>query len=126
MYTALQSFEPVFKANPGMKLILLPDIQETSDVACDTGSDPSALRKEIDEKGLPVDASLVHEGWNVKVRFDIERFLGKVTDLRIDWSLRTHQCCSWSTCTRRTTLAKSPTGEGNRHGLARRCLALLY
>jgi broad specificity phosphatase PhoE len=66
MYTALQSFEPVFKANPGMKLILLPDIQETSDVACDTGSDPSALRKEIDEKGLPVDASLVHEGWNVK------------------------------------------------------------
>ena len=61
MYTALQSFEPVFKANPGMKLILLPDIQETSDVACDTGSDPSALRKEIEEKGLPVDASLVHE-----------------------------------------------------------------
>ncbi|KAL4989973.1 histidine phosphatase superfamily [Aspergillus falconensis] len=66
MYTALQSFEPVFKANPDMKLILLPDIQETSDVACDTGSDPSALRKEIEDKGLPVDASLVHEGWNVK------------------------------------------------------------
>ncbi|RDW81207.1 uncharacterized protein DSM5745_04764 [Aspergillus mulundensis] len=66
MYTALQSFGPVFKANPDMKLILLPDIQETSDVACDTGSDPSALRKEIEEKGLPVDASLVHEGWNVK------------------------------------------------------------
>jgi hypothetical protein len=81
MYTALQSFEPVFKANPGMKLILLPDIQETSDVACDTGSDPSALRKEIEEKGLPVDASLVHEGWNVKVRFNVERFLDNVTDL---------------------------------------------
>ncbi|KAL4804471.1 histidine phosphatase superfamily [Aspergillus unguis] len=66
MYTALQSFEPVFKANPNLKLILLPDIQETSDVACDTGSDPSVLRKEIEEKGLPVDASLVKDGWNVK------------------------------------------------------------
>ncbi|KAL4791679.1 histidine phosphatase superfamily [Aspergillus venezuelensis] len=66
MYTALQSFEPVFKANPGMKLILLPDIQETSDVPCDTGSDPVDLRREIEEKGLPVDASLVQEGWNVK------------------------------------------------------------
>ncbi|KKK12296.1 hypothetical protein ARAM_001380 [Aspergillus rambellii] len=64
MYTALQSFEPVFKANPDMKLILLPDIQETSDVPCDTGTDPALLQKEIDEKGLPVDASLVHEGWN--------------------------------------------------------------
>lgn len=68
MYTALQSFEPVFKANPNMKLILLPDIQETSDVPCDTGSDPEVLRKEIEEKGLPVDASFVTDGWNVKVR----------------------------------------------------------
>ncbi|OJJ64283.1 hypothetical protein ASPSYDRAFT_26293 [Aspergillus sydowii CBS 593.65] len=66
MYTALQSFEPVFKANPNMKLILLPDIQETSDVPCDTGSDPEVLRKEIEEKGLPVDASFVTDGWNVK------------------------------------------------------------
>ncbi|KAL4785271.1 histidine phosphatase superfamily [Aspergillus varians] len=66
MYTALQSFEPVFKANPDLKLILLPDIQETSDVACDTGTDPELLRKEIEEKNLPVDASLVVDGWNVK------------------------------------------------------------
>ncbi|KAL3464972.1 histidine phosphatase superfamily [Aspergillus heterothallicus] len=66
IYTALQSFEPVFKANPKLKLILLPDIQETSDVPCDTGTDPALLQKEIDEKGLPVDASLVHDGWNVK------------------------------------------------------------
>ncbi|KAL4873066.1 hypothetical protein BDV12DRAFT_116277 [Aspergillus spectabilis] len=66
IYTALQSFEPVFKANPNLKLILLPDIQETSDVPCDTGSDPEVLQKEIEEKGLPVDASLVVDGWNVK------------------------------------------------------------
>ncbi|KAL4922319.1 histidine phosphatase superfamily [Aspergillus aurantiobrunneus] len=66
IYTALQSFEPVFKANPNLKLILLPDIQETSDVPCDTGSDPEVLRQEIEEKRLPVDASFVVDGWNVK------------------------------------------------------------
>lgn len=75
MYTALQSFEPVFKANPNMKLILLPDIQETSDVPCDTGSDPEVLRKEIEEKGLPVDASFVTDGWNVKVHLFLFFFL---------------------------------------------------
>lgn len=78
MYTALESFEPVFKANPNLKLILLPDIQETSDVPCDTGSHPAALKQEIEEKGLPVDASLVVDGWNVKVGLiDTYRGLGE-------------------------------------------------
>ncbi|RAL16305.1 uncharacterized protein BO97DRAFT_440096 [Aspergillus homomorphus CBS 101889] len=66
IYTALQSFEPVFQARPDLKVVALPDAQETSDVACDTGSDPAVLRKEMEEKNLPVDLSLVHEGWNVK------------------------------------------------------------
>ncbi|RAH67232.1 uncharacterized protein BO66DRAFT_355443 [Aspergillus aculeatinus CBS 121060] len=66
IYTALQSFEPVFKTRPGLEVIALPDAQETSDVACDTGSDPDVLRKEMEEKKLPVDLSLVYEGWNVK------------------------------------------------------------
>ncbi|KAE8149532.1 histidine phosphatase superfamily [Aspergillus avenaceus] len=66
MYTALQSFGPVFEAHKDTKLILLPEVQEISDVACDTGSDPDVLRKEIEENGLPVDSSLVYEGWNVK------------------------------------------------------------
>ncbi|KAA8644257.1 uncharacterized protein ATNIH1004_008456 [Aspergillus tanneri] len=66
MYTALQSFEPFFRAHPDAKLILLPDTQETSDVPCDTGSDPAVLKREIEEKGLPVDAGLVTENWNDK------------------------------------------------------------
>ena len=48
-----------------MQLIALPDIQETSDVACDTGSDPEVLREEF--AGKNVDLGLVHEGWNNKV-----------------------------------------------------------
>lgn len=66
IYTALESFEPVFKSHPDMQLIALPDIQETSDVACDTGSDPEVLRAEF--AGKNVGLSLVHEGWNNKVR----------------------------------------------------------
>jgi hypothetical protein len=66
IYTALLSFEPVFK-NRNLKLIALPETQETSDVPCDTGSDPAVLKKEFDGRGAPVDLSLVHDGWNSKV-----------------------------------------------------------
>lgn len=53
-----------------MKLVALPDVQETSDVACDTGSDPDVLYKElVEEKGLPVDLRLLDGSWNVKVGF---------------------------------------------------------
>ncbi|KAJ5661925.1 uncharacterized protein N7477_009541 [Penicillium maclennaniae] len=64
IYTALESFEPVFKSHPDMQLIALPDLQETSDVPCDTGSDPEVLREEF--AGKNVDLGLVHEGWNNK------------------------------------------------------------
>ncbi|GAQ07111.1 probable phosphatase SPAC513.02 [Aspergillus lentulus] len=66
IYTAYQSFQPVFEKHKDMKIVLLPDVQETSDVPCDTGSDPEVLRKEMEEQGIPVDMSLVHEGWNSK------------------------------------------------------------
>ncbi|KAL2217571.1 histidine phosphatase superfamily [Thermoascus aurantiacus ATCC 26904] len=67
LYTALLGFEPVFHARRGMKLIALPEAQETSDVPCDCGSDPEALRREfVEEKGLPVDLERVEEGWNSK------------------------------------------------------------
>ncbi len=65
IYTALESFGPVLEARPDMNLIALPDTQETSDVPCDTGSEPQALREEF--AGKPVDLHLVHEGWNNKV-----------------------------------------------------------
>jgi hypothetical protein len=59
----------VFEKHKDMKIVLLPDVQETSDVPCDTGSDPEVLRKEMEEQGIPVDMSLVQEGWNSKVCF---------------------------------------------------------
>ena len=48
-------------------MVALPDVQETSDVPCDTGSDIDALKKEFVDKGLPVDLGLLYEGWNDKV-----------------------------------------------------------
>jgi hypothetical protein len=52
-----------------MKLIALPDTQETSDVPCDTGSEPEVLREEF--AGKPVDLELVHKGWNNKVCYNL-------------------------------------------------------
>ncbi|KAJ5316701.1 hypothetical protein N7508_001209 [Penicillium antarcticum] len=63
IYTALESFEPVFQAKPDLKVIALPDIQETSDVPCDTGSEPELLASEF-KSG--VDLALVQKGWNNK------------------------------------------------------------
>lgn len=64
LYTALESFGPVLESKPDMKIIALPDIQETSDVPCDTGSEPSVLKEEF---GAKVDLDLVQDGWNNKV-----------------------------------------------------------
>ncbi|KAJ5513539.1 Histidine phosphatase superfamily clade-1 [Penicillium fimorum] len=63
LYTALESFAPVFESKPDLKIIALPDIQEISDVACDTGSEPSVLKEEFPTR---VDLDLVHDGWNNK------------------------------------------------------------
>ena len=62
LYTTLLAFESETKR--GLKVIALPELQETSDVPCDTGSDVGILRKEVE--GKPVDLSLVQEGWNSK------------------------------------------------------------
>lgn len=62
IYTTLLGFEPEIKR--GFKIITLPEVQETSDNPCDTGSDVEKLKKEMVDK--PVDLSLVTEGWNSK------------------------------------------------------------
>jgi len=67
IYTALHAFGPVFERNPDLKLIVLPDLQEVSDLPCDSGSDLNTLKKEVLENNLPVDLSLVSDGWHVKV-----------------------------------------------------------
>jgi len=62
LQTALIGFEPELKR--GIKVIALPEAQEISEFGADTGSNPGALAKAFG--GLPVDLSLVHEGWNSK------------------------------------------------------------
>ena len=61
--TALIAFEPVI-SEKGLKVIALPELQETSDMPCDTGSPPDEIEKEYE--GKPVDLSLVNPGWNSK------------------------------------------------------------
>ncbi|PQE17712.1 Histidine phosphatase superfamily clade-1 protein [Rutstroemia sp. NJR-2017a BVV2] len=66
LYTTLYSFPSV--VSRGVKVVALPEIQETSDLPCDTGSDVGVLREEFDAgefKGM-VDLGLVKEGWNDK------------------------------------------------------------
>ena len=63
IYTALIAFEPVLKEK-NLKVIALPELQETSDLPCDTGSKPEELAKIFD--GKPVDLDLVSPGWNSK------------------------------------------------------------
>lgn len=61
--TALLSFEHDIRTK-GLKVIGLPELQETSDLPCDTGSSPEELRKEF--HGKPVDLHLVKHGWDSK------------------------------------------------------------
>lgn len=58
--------------------MLIPRLQEVSDMGCDTGSSPGDLKRDIpqlfanDDLGFDlskIDLSAVTEGWNVKVRF---------------------------------------------------------
>ncbi|MCJ1392122.1 hypothetical protein MMC18_004989 [Xylographa bjoerkii] len=62
IYTALYSFPDVVQR--GLKIVALPEAQETGSLPCDIGSDPEILEKEFET--LPVDLNLVHEGWNSK------------------------------------------------------------
>ena len=62
IYTTLRCFDSDIKR--GIKVIALPEAQETADVPCDTGSDVEKLKEEM--KDEPVDLTLLEEGWNVK------------------------------------------------------------
>ncbi|KAK4540742.1 hypothetical protein LTR36_008957 [Oleoguttula mirabilis] len=63
MFTALRGFGQDIDSK-GLRVIALPQLQETSDLPCDTGSTPAELAKELE--GKPVDLGLVPEGWNNK------------------------------------------------------------
>ncbi|CAI6244888.1 unnamed protein product [Periconia digitata] len=64
LYTALLAFRKVLQLNPNIRIIALPELQETSDFACDTGSSLAQLREEF--KGQPIDLSYLCEEWNDK------------------------------------------------------------
>lgn len=66
LYTALLAFQPALDADPDLKVTAFPELQETSDVPCDTGSDLEALKEEIESKELRVDLTLVPQDWNDK------------------------------------------------------------
>lgn len=63
LHTALLSFSDNIEKK-GLKVIALPELQETSDLPCDTGSEREELEKEF--AGKSVDLGLVSVGWNCK------------------------------------------------------------
>ncbi|EME48841.1 hypothetical protein DOTSEDRAFT_67786 [Dothistroma septosporum NZE10] len=63
IYTALEAFEGIIRKKD-VKVVALPEVQETSDLPCDTGSDRAELEKEFE--GRPVDLALVKDDWNNK------------------------------------------------------------
>lgn len=63
IYTTLLGFQPDIERGV-VPVVALPEAQETSDLPCDTGSDPPILTKEFEKQ--PVDLSRVMDGWNSK------------------------------------------------------------
>jgi broad specificity phosphatase PhoE len=61
--TALLAFPSQLKR--GLHIVALPEVQEVSDMNCDTGSDISVIRAEFEEQ--PIDFDLVEPGWQIKV-----------------------------------------------------------
>ncbi|KAL1969489.1 hypothetical protein VTN77DRAFT_8927 [Rasamsonia byssochlamydoides] len=67
--TSLCSFQPAIAR--GVKILALPELQETSDIACDTGSEISDLERDFADKKGPsgpvIDLSLMDKDWNSKI-----------------------------------------------------------
>ena len=63
VYTAVEAFGHVINKRQS-PVVALPELQETSDMPCDTGSDPQDLAKEF--SGMAVDLTRVEAGWNSK------------------------------------------------------------
>jgi broad specificity phosphatase PhoE len=63
IYTSLFSFRNDITTR-GLRIIALPELQETTDLPCDTGSSPFELARIFATE--PIDFTLVVPGWNVK------------------------------------------------------------
>lgn len=68
LYTALESFSSLIEDQKRLKVIALPEIQETSDLPCCTGSALELLQEEFGQGRWKdaVDLDLVKAGWNDK------------------------------------------------------------
>lgn len=68
LYTALESFSSLIEDGKRLKIIALPEIQETSDLPCDTGSTLELLQEEFGNGRWKdaIDLTLVKAGWNDK------------------------------------------------------------
>jgi hypothetical protein len=64
--TALLAFASQVR-DGGLQVVAWPDVQEASDLVCDTGSDLRDIEQQFNQS--PVDFSLVAPGWHIKVRF---------------------------------------------------------
>ena len=64
LWTALVTFRALLQSRPEMKIIALPELQETSTMPCDTGTDLNQLRQEME--GHPIDWTYVQSDWNQK------------------------------------------------------------
>jgi broad specificity phosphatase PhoE len=65
--TALLGFAP--EVTRGVQVLALPQLQEASNLPCDTGSELGTIKEEF--KDSTVDFSLVEQGWHLKVRTSI-------------------------------------------------------
>jgi broad specificity phosphatase PhoE len=63
--TALLAF-PSQVGDGGLQVVAWPEVQEASDLICDTGRDLLDIKAEFEE--LPVDFTVVEPGWHIKVR----------------------------------------------------------
>ncbi|KAL1310972.1 hypothetical protein AAFC00_001192 [Neodothiora populina] len=61
--TALVAFEPATLAPKNLKVVCVPDAQEATAEACDTGSEKEVIEGWFGDK---VDVGLVKDGWNGK------------------------------------------------------------
>mmetsp|Transcript_39350 Transcript_39350/g.93078 ORF Transcript_39350/g.93078 Transcript_39350/m.93078 type:complete len:250 (-) Transcript_39350:179-928(-) len=64
--TALLGLEKWLAAKEGRKLMLMPDLQETGEVACDTGSPVETIKESFKAQAHLLDFSCMRDGWELK------------------------------------------------------------
>lgn len=65
--TAFLAFQPALSnGRCPPRILAIPSAQETSNLHCDIGREPSVLESHCIQRGWPVDLSLVEEGWTKK------------------------------------------------------------